>query len=131
MAQKVTVVLEDDLTGGPADETVRFAVDSTDYEIDLSAKIAATFRKLLPSELARAGALALALPVPRSLLFSADGRTCAAGHSSPGRRQSGAWWMAWPGSAGPGAAPRESVVWLVPGRGRLADESWPCRWSTV
>jgi hypothetical protein len=123
MAQKVTVALEDDLTGGPADETVRFA--------DLSAKIAATFRKLLPSELARAGALALALPVPRSLLFSAHGRTCAAGHSSPGRRQSGAWWMAWPGSAGPGAAPRESVVWLVPGRGRLADESWPCRWSTV
>jgi Lsr2 len=27
MAQKVTVALEDDLTGGPADETVRFAVD--------------------------------------------------------------------------------------------------------
>ena len=47
MAQKVTVTLEDDLTGGPADETVRFAVDGTDYEIDLSAKNAAAFGTLL------------------------------------------------------------------------------------
>jgi hypothetical protein len=31
MAQKVTVALEDDLTGGPADETVRFAVEGTEY----------------------------------------------------------------------------------------------------
>lgn len=28
MAQKVTVALEDDLDGGPADETVRFGFDS-------------------------------------------------------------------------------------------------------
>jgi hypothetical protein len=35
MAQKVTVALEDDLDGGPADETLRFAIDGTDYEIDL------------------------------------------------------------------------------------------------
>jgi nucleoid-associated protein Lsr2 len=47
VAQKVTVALEDDLTGGPADETVRFAVDGTDYEIDLSAKNAAAFGKRL------------------------------------------------------------------------------------
>ena len=47
MAQKVTVALEDDLTGGPADETVRFSVEGTDYEIDLSAKNAAAFRKQL------------------------------------------------------------------------------------
>ncbi len=47
MAQKVTVALEDDLTGGPAEETVRFAVDGTDYEIDLSAKNAAALRKSL------------------------------------------------------------------------------------
>ena len=30
MAQKVTVTLEDDLTGGPAKQTVRFAFDGTD-----------------------------------------------------------------------------------------------------
>jgi len=38
MAQKVTVSLEDDLTGGPAKQTVRFAFDGTDYEIDLNKK---------------------------------------------------------------------------------------------
>ena len=47
MAQKVTVVLEDDLTGGPAEHTIRFAFDGTDYEIDLNAKNAATFSKQL------------------------------------------------------------------------------------
>jgi hypothetical protein len=47
MAQRVTVVLEDDLDGGPADETVRFEVGSTEYEIDLSAKNAAAFRRQL------------------------------------------------------------------------------------
>jgi nucleoid-associated protein Lsr2 len=47
VAQKVTVALEDDLTGGPADETVRFGVNGTEYEIDLSAKNAAAFRTLL------------------------------------------------------------------------------------
>jgi hypothetical protein len=49
MAQKVTVELEDDLDGGPADETVRFGVDGSEYEIDLSKKNAAAFRrKLVP-----------------------------------------------------------------------------------
>ena len=47
MAQKVTVSLEDDLTGGPAEQTVRFAFDGTDYEIDLNAKNAAAFGKQL------------------------------------------------------------------------------------
>jgi len=47
MAQKVTVALEDDLTGGPAVKTVRFAFDGTDYEIDLNAKNAAAFGEQL------------------------------------------------------------------------------------
>jgi hypothetical protein len=45
MAQKITVALEDDLDGGPADETVRFGLGSTEYEIDLSKKNAAAFRQ--------------------------------------------------------------------------------------
>ena len=45
MAQKVTVALEDDLDGGQADETVRFGFGGTEYEIDLSKKNAAAFRK--------------------------------------------------------------------------------------
>lgn len=47
MVQKVSVVLEDDLTGGPAEQTVRFAFDGTDYEIDLNARNAAAFGKQL------------------------------------------------------------------------------------
>ena len=47
MAQKVTVILEDDLTGGPAKQTVRFGFDGSDYEIDLNAKNAAAFGKQL------------------------------------------------------------------------------------
>jgi len=45
MAQKVTVTLEDDLDGGPAAETVRFGLDGAEYEIDLSKKNAAAFRR--------------------------------------------------------------------------------------
>jgi len=44
MAKKVTVALEDDLEGGPADETVRFGFEGVAYEIDLSTKNARAFR---------------------------------------------------------------------------------------
>lgn len=47
MATKVTVALEDDLDGGPADETLRFAFDGAGYEIDLNKKNARAFRKQL------------------------------------------------------------------------------------
>jgi hypothetical protein len=44
MATKVAVALEDDLTGGPADQTVRFGLGGVDYEIDLSTKNAKALR---------------------------------------------------------------------------------------
>jgi hypothetical protein len=47
MAQKITLELQDDLDGGPAAETVRFGVDGAEYEIDLSKKNAAAFRRKL------------------------------------------------------------------------------------
>lgn len=47
MAQKVTVTLEDDLDGGPADKTVRFGLGGEQYEIDLSKKNATAFRRKL------------------------------------------------------------------------------------
>lgn len=54
MAQRVTVALEDDLNGGPADETVRFGVGTTEYEIDLNEKNAAKLRaRLAPLRRAR------------------------------------------------------------------------------
>jgi len=47
VAQRVQIVLEDDLDGGNADETVSFALDGSAYEIDLSAKNAAKLRDAL------------------------------------------------------------------------------------
>ena len=47
IAQRVTVTLEDDLDGGPANQTVRFGFGGADYEIDLSTKNATAFRKKL------------------------------------------------------------------------------------
>ncbi|SNS62710.1 Lsr2 protein [Micrococcales bacterium KH10] len=44
MAQKVQVVLEDDIDGGPASSTVTFALDGTAYEIDLNEENAAKLR---------------------------------------------------------------------------------------
>ncbi|WP_046468618.1 histone-like nucleoid-structuring protein Lsr2 [Allosalinactinospora lopnorensis] len=47
MAQKVQVLLVDDLDGGEAEETVSFGVDGTSYEIDLSANNASKLREAL------------------------------------------------------------------------------------
>lgn len=44
MAQKVQVILIDDLDEGPADETLSFGIDGSSYEIDLSSKNAAALR---------------------------------------------------------------------------------------
>ena len=48
MAQKITVTLEDDLDGGPADQTVRFGLDGAEYEIDLSTSNATAFVRSWP-----------------------------------------------------------------------------------
>jgi nucleoid-associated protein Lsr2 len=47
MATRISVALEDDLDGGPADETVRFGLGNADYEIDLNKKNARAFRRQL------------------------------------------------------------------------------------
>lgn len=47
MAQKVQILLIDDLDNGQADETVRFALDGVTYEIDLSTQNAASLRTAL------------------------------------------------------------------------------------
>ncbi|MDC7123556.1 Lsr2 family protein [Cellulomonas fimi] len=44
MAQKVQVLLVDDIDGGTADETVTFALDGVTYEIDLTAAHASELR---------------------------------------------------------------------------------------
>ncbi len=52
--QKVEVQLEDDLTGGPADETVEFGVDGRAYELDLNSRHAADLRHRLAPFVERA-----------------------------------------------------------------------------
>lgn len=47
MAQKVQVVLVDDVDGGKADETVKFALDGVTYEIDLTTAHARELRDAL------------------------------------------------------------------------------------
>jgi hypothetical protein len=47
MAQKTVLVIEDDINGKPATETVAFAIDGVSYEIDLSDANAARLRKVL------------------------------------------------------------------------------------
>jgi len=47
MAQKVQVILVDDIDGGEASETVSFGLDGVTYEIDLNADNAAQLREAL------------------------------------------------------------------------------------
>jgi hypothetical protein len=99
MAQRVNVILVDDLDGSDASETVTFGLDGVDYEIDLNEKHAGELRD------------ALALYVGH-------------GRRTRGRRKSGS---AAKGSAG-GPAPSEIRAWAkengydVPERGRVSAE---------
>ncbi len=47
MAQRVQIILEDDLDGGAASETVTFGLDGVTYEIDLNEKNASALREAL------------------------------------------------------------------------------------
>lgn len=47
MAQKVHIVMTDDLDGGEASETVRFGIDGHHYEIDLTTEHAEQLREAL------------------------------------------------------------------------------------
>lgn len=44
MAQRVQIILEDDIDGGEASETMTFSLDGVTYEIDLNAKNAQALR---------------------------------------------------------------------------------------
>ena len=47
MAQRTVVTLEDDIDGGPAEETITFALDGVTYEIDLNDDNASALREAL------------------------------------------------------------------------------------
>jgi hypothetical protein len=80
MARKVQVILEDDIDGGEAAETVSFALDGRGYQIDLNEKNAKSLRDALAPWIAagrRAGS--------RSVETRASGRR-AAGDTADIRR---------------------------------------------
>ena len=100
MAQRVHVVLVDDLDGGDAAETVSFGLDGVDYEIDLSEQHANELREALA-------------------LYVGHGRRTG-GRKRGGQRAAGA------GKDGPSASEirewaRENG-WDVPARGRVSAE---------
>ena len=100
MAQKVQIVLEDDIDGGEATQTVTFALDGTHYEIDLNDANAERLRSAIAP-------------------FVGHGRklTGGAGRRGAGRRTA-------PAAIG-GASAKEIRVWAhanghaVPERGRI------------
>jgi hypothetical protein len=98
MAQRVNVVLVDDIDGKDAEETVSFALDGVDYEIDLSDQHAGELRNAL------------------SLYIGHARRT--GGRRKSGRRSSA------PAEAGTSAADIRAWArengWDVPERGRVS-----------
>jgi hypothetical protein len=102
MAQRVNVVLVDDIDGSDASETVSFALDGVDYEIDLSDEHAGELRNAV------------------SLYIGHARRT--GGRRKSGRRVASAA----ADSAGASAADIRSWArdngWTVPERGRVSAE---------
>ena len=105
MAQRVNVVLVDDLDGGDAAETISFALDGVDYEIDLSEKHAGELRNAL------------------SLYIGHGRRTGGRRRKSPagGTTRAAAAAPAGPSASEIRAWARENG-WEVPERGRVAAE---------
>jgi len=103
MAQRVNVVLVDDIDGSDAVETVGFALDGVDYEIDLSEAHASELRNALS-------------------LYIGHGRRTG------GRRRAGRRSSAPAASNGSGASAAEIRAWArdngwdVPERGRVSAE---------
>ena len=54
MAQQIQTLFIDDIDGGEADGTVRFGLDGTEYEIDLSSKHTSELRQVLGTYISHA-----------------------------------------------------------------------------
>ena len=109
----VTARRQDDIDGGPANETVQFGLGGADYEIDLSTNNAVAFRKQLAPFLEharKAGRVQLHRPARSAASRQRSGRYPGLGER-PWHRRQRAW--AYPGQRG-GA---------IPGRGRRAWEN--------
>src|SRR5688572_7720336 len=109
MAQRVNVVLVDDIDGSEAAETVTFGLDGAQYEIDLSAENADRLREALAPYVGHGR--------------RAGGRRRSSGGRSRAGRSSGA-----SGGSADGASAAEVRAWArengwdVPERGRVSAE---------
>lgn len=107
MAQRVNVVLVDDIDGTDAVETVSFAIDGVDYEIDLSETHAADLRDAVS-------------------LYIGHARRTGGRRKGRGRSSSGAGGSAGSGGSGASAADIRAWArengWEVPERGRVSAE---------
>jgi hypothetical protein len=65
MARETIIRLTDDLDGSEASETIQFAFDGRSYEIDLSDKNAAAFRKALEKYVEKARRATSSISGPR------------------------------------------------------------------
>jgi hypothetical protein len=103
MAQRVNVVLVDDIDGTDAVETVGFALDGVDYEIDLSEQHARELREAIS-------------------LYVGHARRTGGRRRSGGRRSSA------PANGGGGTSAADIRAWArengwdVPERGRVSAE---------
>ncbi len=85
MAQKVQVLLVDDIDGGTADETVSFALDGVSYEIDLTTEHATELRDALATWVGHA----------RKIGGRTAGRGASAGAARPRRASDAGAVRAW------------------------------------
>jgi hypothetical protein len=84
MAQKVQVILVDDVDGGEAAETVSFALDGVSYEIDVSEKNANALRDALSSWVGHARRVGGRSGGGRSRANSSSGSSRSRGSSGGG-----------------------------------------------
>jgi hypothetical protein len=106
MAQKVHIILEDDLDGSEATETVSFGLDGTNYEIDLNDENATALREALAT-------------------YVGHGRKVSGSRRGGARRSSGGSTAS---ASNDGASAKEIREWArdngheVPERGRIPGE---------
>jgi len=127
MAQRITVTLEDDLDGGPADETVRFGIDSADYEIDLSKKHASAFRRKLAPSLSTRARLAEDSAAGPVALRQAGIAAAVSGHGRRARASQSANAGAFPPASSSSTRPPRPDADLSADQGR--SEAISPRWS--
>lgn len=100
MAQRVNIILVDDIDGGDADETVTFGLDGSTYEIDLSSKNAAKLRDAVAPYVGHARKV--------TGRRSAGGRRAAGAGNGPSAREIREW--------------ARANGWNLSDRGRVAAE---------